>query len=431
MLVGRSHECDYPTACLKLPCISRPRIVPDSLSSLQIDNAVRNFSARSQPVYKLQDEILLGLEPDLLITQDHCRVCAVSNSDIKESAACHRISQLVLKPSTLNDCLDDVLKIADALGYPERGQQLYKTLKIRINRVQELGRSILDRNDEVAPQVALLEWCDPVMGCGYWLPELVKLAGGTPIFCAPKGGATPTISFSSLIESKPKVVVLALCGFSITRATREICNAWTMEQIQELRRMCNDQIYITDGNFLFNRSGPRIVESAEVLLEAIHPSMRGHYDHFRSHFLMTLELALNLDDKIETESTKSRPPVKEDQLKSKNIITDIMPVESASEMVSKQLKCLRKNDVNGAFAYNSLANQKRWCDATQFIRVLKSHSDFKRILSEIPLLNEPGNPSNGIVNAKLLNGPVLVWTCVKEYDKEKCVVWRTERVGFF
>lgn len=428
-LVGRSHECDYPPACLKLPCISRPRMDPESLSSLEIDEAVRNFSARDQPVYKLQDQTLLELQPDLLITQDHCRVCAVTKSDIEKSKACHRIPQLVLKPSTLDDCLGDILKIADALGYPERGQRLYDTLQIRMSRVKELGSSLLNENGGISPRVALLEWCDPVMGCGYWLPELITLAGGTPIFSAPKGGATPTISFQSLLDSKPNVVVLALCGFSITRAAKEIRGAWTKEQIQELRRICHDQIYVTDGNFLFNRSGPRIVESAEVLLEAIYPINRGHYDHFGSNFLMTLQQALDLGDKIDTGSTKSRPPVEEVEINSENILSDAMPVEPAFEVVAKQLKCLRVNDIHSAFAYNSLANQKRWCDATQFIRVLKSHNDFKRILHEIPQLDEPASSSNGVVNAKLSNGQVLVWTCVVEKDEEKGAVWRTERVG--
>lgn len=428
-LIGRSHECDYPPACLKLPCISRPRMDPDSLSSVEIDEAVRNFSARDQPVYKLQDQMLLELKPDLLIAQDHCRVCAVTKSDIQLSKACNRIPQLVLKPSTLNDCLDDVLKIADALGYPDRGTRLRDTLQIRMSRVKELGSLVLNKNDGVLPRVALLEWCDPVMGCGYWLPELVALAGGIPILSAPKGGATPTIAFNSLVESRPNVVVLALCGFSITRAAKEIRRAWTKKQIQDIRRICHDQIYIADGNFLFNRSGPRIVESAEVLLEAIHPPLRGHYDHLGSNFLMTLQHALDLGDEIDTGSIKSRPPVEENENCSNEIISVVMPAEPAIEMVTSQLECLRANDFHRAFAYNSLANQKRWCDATQFIRVLKSHNDFKSILHEIPLLDEPASPSNGVVNVKLPNGRVLVWTCVVENEKEKGAVWRTERVG--
>lgn len=435
-LVGRSHECDYPPVCLKLPCISRPRMDPESLSSAQIDEAVRTFSARDEPVYKLQDEMLLELEPDLLIAQDHCRVCAVTKSDIEGSMGCHKIPQLVLKPSTLEECLDDVLKVATALGYVNRGQRLYDTLQLRMSRVKEIVKTLVEEgSEEKPPKVALLEWCDPVMGCGYWLPELVTLAGGSPMFNAPVGGATPTISFRSLLESKPDVVVLALCGFSIARTVKEICKLWTKEQVREIRAVCRDRVFVTDGNFLFNRSGPRVVESAEVLLEAIHPSAKGHYGHFGTNFLMTLQHALDVGDEIETtESTKIRPPVQEEQKhNSSGISSNAMPEESASEMVAKQLACLRANEIHKAFAYNSIANQKRWCDATQFIRVLKSHNDFKSILHEVPLLNEPTstNPdsSNGVVNAKLSSGCLLVWTCVVELDENKRAVWRTERVG--
>lgn len=400
---------------------------PESLSSLEIDEAVRTYSARDEPVYKLQDQMLLELKPDLLITQDHCRVCAVKKSDIEQNKACDRIPQLVLKPSTLNDCLDDVLKIADALGNPERGKQLYDTLLLRMNRVKDLGSTVTFKNDGVLPRVALLEWCDPVMGCGYWLPELIAVAGGTPILNAPKGGATPTVSFRSLLESKPNVVVLALCGFSIRRSAREISKVWTKEQIQQLQSICNDRVYVTDGNFLFNRSGPRVVESAEVLLEAIHPSIRGHFDHFGSNFLMTLQDAMDLGDKIDEKSNKSRPPVEEDEKQPSDSLSVAVPIEPAFEMVEKQLKYLRSNDIHSAFAHNSLANQKRWCDAIQFISVLKSHNVFKNILSEIPSLDEP--ISNGVVYAKLQSGQILIWTCIVENDKEKGAVWRTERVG--
>jgi len=429
-LVGRSHECDYPPACLKLPCISRPKIDPDSLSSSEIDDAVRTFSAQDEPVYKLEDEQLLELKPDLLIAQDHCRVCAVTKSDIQENEACHRIPQLIVKPSTLDDCLDDVLKVADALGYPERGRRLYKTLQTRMSRAKELGSSLRDKNNDVIlPRVALLEWCNPVMGCGYWLPELVNVAGGTPLFSSPVGGATPTISFDSLVEAKPDVVVLALCGFTISRTAKEIGRAWTTEQVNELRRTCKDEIYITDGNFLFNRSGPRVVESAEVLLEAIHPPMRGHFGHFGTNFLMTLQDALDLGD-AELASSKIRPPVREnDSPSGNNSSTVTRPEGSASEMVVKQLASLRLDDIHNAFAYNSTANQKRWCNAAQFIGVLKSHNDFKSILYEVPKVEESASPSNGVVNVKLASGRTLVWTCVVENHTEKGSVWRTERVG--
>lgn len=427
-LIARSHECDWPIECLKLPCISRPRMDPNAMSSSEIDDAVHNFAANDEPVYKLEDMILSDLQPDLLILQSYCRVCAITKSDIDERSACHQIPQLILKPKNLSDCLHDVLKVSNAMGYPERGQRLYDTLQNRMTRVESLGLSLQENNGGIRPRVAILEWCDPVMGCGYWLPELVTAAGGEPIFSTAIGGATPTISFQALCISKPDVVVLALCGFSISRTLKEIKIAWNHERIKLLQQACGDQVYIADGNFLFNRSGPRVVESAEVLLEAIYRPMRGHFGHYNSQFLMHLSDALDLGEENTPHSIKERPPFQE-HVSSKTFPTIFKPKETASEMVARQLICLRSNDFNNAFAYNSTANQKRWCDAQQFYSVLESHNDFKTILHETPVLEETASPSNGVVNAKLSNGRVLIWTCVVEIDKAKVSVWRTERVG--
>jgi iron complex transport system substrate-binding protein len=456
VLVGRSHECDYPPACLDLPCVSRPRLDPDALTSAQIDAVVRDFSAQNEPVYKLQDETLQELAPDLLIAQDQCRVCAVTARDINNASTststkesvCRNIPQLILKPATLHDCLNDVLLVANALGYPERGLQLHTTLQHRMDRVKHLADSI---EESKRPRVALLEWCDPTMGCGYWLPELASLAGAaTCVFSCPPGGATPTLSFSQLVNAQPDVVVLALCGFSISRTAREIRQAWTKAQIDQLQTVTTRGVFVTDGNYLFNRSGPRVVESAEVLLEAFHGSaFRGHFDHFGSPFLMTLDDALALDEGVETGAIKRRAPVQQEETTMPTATipppTIDPPLESASDMVRRQLLCLRNQDIVHAFAFNSIANQKRWCDPERFGQVLASHADFKRLLvpEVMPILTED-NPieSNGLVTVELPNhglgetggdgGPAIIlqWTCVVEHNENDGEShWRTEKVG--
>jgi iron complex transport system substrate-binding protein len=192
-LVGRSHECDYPRAALSLPCISRPRLDVDA-SSADIDATVREHSAAGEPIYKLDDEVLQSLNPDLLIAQDHCRVCAVTPRDVGKSS-CANVKQLVLKPATLGDCILNVIMIANALGVPQRGLLLQKTMISRMDRVKQLATGSLndsstdDSTDDKRrkPRVALLEWCDPIMGCGYWLPELVEVAGGEALHCPPPG----------------------------------------------------------------------------------------------------------------------------------------------------------------------------------------------------------------------------------------------------
>lgn len=423
VLVGRSHECDYPPACLKLPCISRPRMDSEVLSSAEIDAAVRDFAAQNEPVYKLQDDTLLALQPDLLIAQDHCRVCAVTAQDV-EASACHKIPQLILRPANLKDCLNDVTLVANALGYPERGAALRETLQERLDRVQNLGSSL--PNSKKKPRVALLEWCDPVMGCGYWLPELIALAGGTPLFSSPPGGATPTVLFSNLLEAQPDIVVLALCGFSISRTVQEIKQSWSSEQIDQLRAATANGVFVADGNYLFNRSGPRVVESAEVLLEALYEPSRGHFGHLGSHFLMTLEEALDL--KETTGAVKARAPVQEEEETKRNDAQYHEPNELPSEMVAQQLECLRTNNMAGAFSLNSAANQKRWCEPGRFVHVLKTHGDFKRLLAETPILSEHAS-SKGLVEVALKNGPTLMWTCVVQKNGIGGAVWRTEKVG--
>ena len=194
LLVGRSHECDYPRAALSLPCISRPRLDVDS-SSANIDATVREHSAAGEPIYKLDDDVLESLQPDLLIAQDHCRVCAVTPGDVGKSS-CANVRQLVLRPATLNDCIEDVVKIANELGVPERGLSLRSTMVSRMDRVKELTIAASTKK----PRVALLEWCDPIMGCGYWLPELVDVAGGMALHCPPPGEFFYTIIITPVLS---------------------------------------------------------------------------------------------------------------------------------------------------------------------------------------------------------------------------------------
>lgn len=202
------------------------------------------------------------------------------------------------------------------------------------------------------------------------------MEGGDCLF----SGATPTLLFDALLQAQPDVVVLALCGFSISRTAQEIRQAWSTAQIDQLRRQTSSRVFVMDGNYLFNRSGPRVVESAEVLLEALHPSLRGHFGHFGCPFLMTLDDALELGEGAETGSIKNRAPVQSEEANANNTtkVPDDMPVPStsASEMGDeRQLACLRSNDVATAFGYNSMANQS---DASRFAHVLQTHDDFRK-----------------------------------------------------
>ena len=500
ILVARSHECDYPPDVLSLPCISRPRLDVNA-SSLDIDTAVRSKAANGEPIYKLDEEVL-GNEVgnfDLWIAQDHCRVCAITPKDLQQSkhiAAQSRsqavklrndeyeeqedepqqcyldmsMRQLILKPSTLEDCLNDVLKIANALNVPERGFVLKQTLQQQLDRVAHLVKNRTISSARACPRVALLEWCDPIMGCGYWIPELVQLAGGQALHCPPpgSGGATPTISFETLIDSKPDVIIFALCGFGLTRAAREIKDSTMfrsrsgseMDRMERLKDICNDRVYVIDGNYLVNRSGPRVVESCEALCEAIHPELRGHFGHFGTELLTTYDKAVKMTEQgLVTGSRKVRPqPFPEEEESKRNnednytrartgddteddlqqspprrstIIT-----ESPDEVVTKQVQYLESGNLESAFALNSNANQGRWCGAERFGAVLRSNDDFKRLLEE-PASVGRAEEKEDVATVRVSipekgerRAVELIWTMVAELQRGNgSVAWRTEKVG--
>jgi len=462
ILVGRSHECDYPPLCLSLPCISRPRFDPETSSSKEIDDAVRYHSANGNAIYRLDSDIISQLQPDLIIAQDHCRVCAITPDDMKNSETCMNVPQIIVKPSTLQDCFDNIETIACGLGYPERGRKLKETLEHRLDQVREVvaTTTATSNNNNNRPNVALLEWCDPLMGCGYWLPELVSAAGGNPLHCPPPGGATPSISFSTLMDSKPDVIIFALCGFGLTRAAKELVQSWGNEKLQKLKNTLNGRVFVVDGNNLVNRSGPRVVESAEVMAEAIHPHLLGHFGHYGTEMMCTLEDAMSLVEAgVETGSTKVRPVPftddstflsEEEPLSNKSKLHQSAPSCTADKVVSEQIQHLRKNEFPLAFALNSTANQARWCSPDQFTAILRSHSDFQRLLSddepapqigEVQQTNNNGRSSN-IATVEITLNPTntqpmvkLIWTMVIEEssvrneDNSAAVCWKTEKVG--
>jgi len=250
------------------------------------------------------------------------------------------------------------------------------------------------------------------------------------------------------------VVIFALCGFSLTRAAAEIKASWKEPWIAEMKKKTNNRMYIVDGNYLVNRSGPRVVESCEAIAEAIHPQLQGHFGHFGTDLLTSFDCAMALSEAGEhTGSTKVRPePIKvEEQItnvsgnttEDNHSTTNASCKESPIEVVSSQLKYLEKGDVKKAFALNSSANQDRWCGPERFSEVLKSHGDYRRLLEEpskvgkceekdgmsTVVVTVPADESEGKKEVHFL------WTMVMERSVDNIniedvgFVWRTEKVG--
>jgi iron complex transport system substrate-binding protein len=266
-LVGRSHECDYPEAVKRLPSCTAPKFDPDG-TSYEIDQRVKAVVQESLAVYRVDGELLRELEPDVIVTQSQCEVCAVSLRDV-ERAVCawlRRCPRLVsLEPNRLADVSADIEKVADALEVPDCGRELVQRLHRRTKTIEERARALPER-----PRVACVEWLDPLMAAGNWMPELVEMAGGGNLF-GEAGRHAPWMTWEELVARDPDVIVFLPCGFDIARCRRDLPVLSGRPEWPGLRAVRSGRVFLADGNQFFNRPGPRLVESLEILAELLHP----------------------------------------------------------------------------------------------------------------------------------------------------------------
>lgn len=267
-LVGRSHECDHPPSIRSLPVCTRPKIDVHA-SSAEIDRQIRAVVRDALSVYAVDEKTLRDLEPDVIVTQTQCEVCAVSLRDV-ERAVCswlEKCPQLVsLCPDSLTDVFADVERVAVALHARDAGDDLIGRMKSRMSQISQRALAQPDR-----PRVACVEWIDPLMAAGNWVPELVELAGGVNLF-GQKGAHAPRMTWEELREADPDVVVLMPCGFDLARTLADVPILAALPGWQQLKAVRAKRVFATDGNQYFNRPGPRLVESLEILAELLHPS---------------------------------------------------------------------------------------------------------------------------------------------------------------
>jgi iron complex transport system substrate-binding protein len=266
-LVGRSHECDYPSEVVALPPCSEPKIDVRG-TSREIDDRVKSLAGDAISIYRVFPEVLRRLEPTHIITQTQCAVCAVSLNDV-EAAMAQLIGQrpniVALAPMCLEDVWSDIRIVGRALGADERADELVGRLRDELESIATRAASVGRR-----PSVACLEWIDPLMSAGNWVPELAEIAGGKNLL-GTAGRHSPWLSWDELSACDPDVIAVMPCGFDITRTRQEMPVLTGEPRWQTLRAVREHRVFLTDGNQFFNRPGPRLVESARILAEILHP----------------------------------------------------------------------------------------------------------------------------------------------------------------
>ena len=267
-LVGVSHECDYPLSVVGLPILTSSRI-PEGLVSSEIDRLVTDQLKNDEALYDLVMAPLVELQPDLIVTQALCDVCAVSGNDVaKAIGSLPGNPQVInLEPICLDDVLDTVTLLAEAAQCVEQGERYRAELQGRIDRVSQRSETLADR-----PRVALLDWLDPLFDGGHWTPEIIALAGGTPVF-GDKRQPSQRREWHELIDAAPDIIFIALCGFNIERSLQDVEAFLKEDGFVELHRRTGTEVYLVDGNAYFSRPGPRLVDALEIIANALHPDI--------------------------------------------------------------------------------------------------------------------------------------------------------------
>ena len=278
-LVGRSHECDYPEEVSELPICTIPKFNVDG-TSREVDDEVKSLVQSALSIYYINEKLLKELKPDIIFTQSQCEVCAVSVSDVENALKnITGLSSRVIsvEPNSVEDIVNDILTIAEILNVRKKGKELVESIKAKIDNTEKIVYQ------KSSPSVAAIEWIDPLMAAGNWVPQLIKVAGGKNLF-GEAGKHSPWMKYNDLVEQDPEIIIVMPCGYDIKKSLIEIKTLESKKGWGSLKAVRNRNVYITDGNQFFNRPGPRIIESLEILLEIIHPDL-SEFKHIDSGWI--------------------------------------------------------------------------------------------------------------------------------------------------
>jgi iron complex transport system substrate-binding protein len=268
-LVGRSHECDFPAGLDALPVLTQSAFAGAGTSGA-IDRDIRKLVEDGLSIYRVDAERLRSLAPDLIVTQDQCKVCAVSLDTVTAAVAewtgaAPEVVSLV--PAGLDTVWADFARVAAALDAAPAGAALIAGLQARIEGIAARAEALRER-----PRIACIEWIEPLMAAGNWIPELVALAGGEDIFGV-AGAHAPWIDAAALSQADPDIIVVMPCGFGIDRASAEMAALQAQAFWPSLRAVRDGRVFVVDANHYFSRPGPRLVDSLEILAEIFQPGV--------------------------------------------------------------------------------------------------------------------------------------------------------------
>ena len=267
-LVGVTHECDYPPFVQSLPKVTRT-LIPHDATSHEIDRLVRERLKSQKALYSLDMPTLERLQPDLLVTQALCDVCAVAEEEVT-AAACSLTGHpkvINLEPMRLSEVFDCIRLVGDAAGISDRANEVIAQLQARVDRVAEQNRELKHR-----PRVVLLEWIDPPFCSGHWSPELVRIAGGIEGI-GREGERSRTTAWEEILQFDPEFLIVACCGFNVERTLLDIPLLKQYPGFADLTCTQQRNVFVIDGNSYFSRSGPRLVDSVELLAHTLHPDL--------------------------------------------------------------------------------------------------------------------------------------------------------------
>lgn len=270
-LVGITHECDFPPQISDRPHLTASRISHASMSSAEIDHAVRSQLDGHGSIYDLNEKLLQELNPDLIITQELCEVCAVSYKQVEKATKMYVAAAKVvsLEPNTIADIFENIKTVGNLCGVAEKAIEVVHNLQNRLDKIRAKTET-----GENRPRVFMLEWLEPPFAPGHWTPEQVEIAGGNCIL-GEAGKKSVTTTYARVFESKPDIIVLVPCGYYTEDILRQMENTVFPNNWREIPAIENGEVWATDASAYFSRPAPRVVDGAEILSKIFHPTIFG------------------------------------------------------------------------------------------------------------------------------------------------------------